>query len=73
MREQQEDIEAKRFSNEKDLDSNSLALETRRGNDVRDKNEKHAREHKKREVQDASKRLRENTLKSKDEQDTMIY
>jgi len=73
MREQQENIEAKRFLSEKDLDGNNFALETHRRNNARNKNKRHIREHKKRETQDALKRLRENTFKSKDKQDTIIY
>jgi len=66
MRGQQEDIEAKRFLNKEDLDDSSLAPRTRRCNNARDKNERHAQEHEKREIQDALERLRENTSKSKD-------
>jgi len=73
MRGQQEDIEAKRFLDEEDLDDSNLALKMRRRDNARDKSERHVQEHEKREIQDASKRLRENTLKPKDEQDTMIY
>jgi len=50
MRKQQEDIEAKRFLSEKDFNDSNLALETRRRNDARNKNEKHVRKHKKRET-----------------------
>jgi len=50
MREQQKDIEAKRFLNEEDLDSNHLALEMRRRNNARDKNKRHARKHEKRRI-----------------------
>jgi len=73
MREQQEDIEAKRFLSEENLDDSNLAPRTRRRNDARDKNKRHARKHEKRKTQDASKRLRENTSRSKDKQDIVIY
>ena len=66
MREQQEDIEAKRFLSEEDLDDNNFASRTHWRDDVRDKNERHARRHEKREAQGALERLRENTLKPKD-------
>ncbi len=48
MREQQEDIEAKRFLNKENLDNNNFALETHRRNNARDKNKRHVQEHKKR-------------------------
>ncbi len=73
MREQQEDIEAKRFLSKKNLNSNNLAPKTRRRDNAGDKRKRHVRKHKKREAQDASKRLRENTSKSKDKQDIMTY
>jgi len=41
MREQQEDIKAKQFLSEKDLDDNNFAPRTRRRNDARDKNKRH--------------------------------
>jgi len=50
MREQQEDIEAKRFLSEEDLDGSNFALETHRRDNARDKNKRHVREHKKREI-----------------------
>jgi len=50
MRKQQEDIEAKRFLSEEDLDDNNLASKMRRRNDARNKNEKHVRKHEKRET-----------------------
>jgi len=50
MRKQQEDIEAKRFLGEEDLDDSNFALETRRRNDVQDKSKKHVRRYKKREI-----------------------
>jgi len=73
MRKQQEDIEAKRFLGEEDLNNNNFASKTHRRNNARDKNEKHIQEHEKRETQNASKRLCENTSKSKDKQDTIAY
>jgi len=73
MREQQEDIEAKRFLDEEDLDNSSFASKTHRRDNARDKSEKHVRKHEKRETQDALERLCENTFKSKDKQDTMTY
>jgi len=45
MRKQQENIEAKRFLSEEDLDNSNFASKTRRRNDARDKSEKHAQEH----------------------------
>ncbi len=71
MREQQEDIEAKRFLSEENLDDSNLALETRQRDNVQDKNKRHAQQHRKKETQGASKRLCENTSKSKGKQDTM--
>jgi len=50
MREQQEDIEAKRFLSEKDLNNSNFASKMRRRNDAQDKNEKHARKHEKKET-----------------------
>jgi len=50
MREQQEDIETKRFLSKKDLDDSNFALETHRRNNVQDKNKRHAQEHEKREI-----------------------
>jgi len=50
MREQQEDIEAKRFLNEEDLNNSNLASRMRQRNDVRDKNKRHARKHKKKKL-----------------------
>jgi len=50
MREQQEDIEAKRFLGERDRDDSNFALRTHRRNNARDKSKRHAREHKKRET-----------------------
>jgi len=73
MREQQEDIAAKRFLDEEDLNDSNFALRTRRRNNAQDKNERHVRRYEKREIQDASKRLRENTSRSKDKQDIIIY
>jgi len=73
MRKQQEDIEAKRFLSEKDLNDNNLASRTRRRNNVRDKNERHVRKYEKKETQDALERLRENTSRFKDKQDIVIY
>jgi len=73
MREQQEDIEAKRFLSEEDLNDNSLAPRTHRRNDARNKDKRHARKHKKREIQDALERLCENTFKFKDRQSIMTY
>jgi len=73
MREQQEDIEAKRFLDEEDLNNNNFASRMRRRDNARDKNKRHAQKHEKRETQDASKRLHKNTLKSKDEQDIITY
>jgi len=73
MREQQKDIEAKRFLSEEDFDSSNLALETRQRNNARNKNKKHVRKHKKRETKDALERLRKNISKSKDKQDIVTY
>jgi len=73
MREQQEDIEAKQFLSEENLNNSNFAPKTRQRSNARDKNKRHARKHEKREIQDASKRLCENTLKSKNKQDTMTY
>ncbi len=73
MREQQEDIKAKRFLDEEDFDDSNLALKTRWRNDARNKNKRHARKHKKREAQGALERLCENKSRFKDKQDTMIY
>jgi len=47
MREQQENIKAKRFLGEKDLDNSNLAPRTRRRDNARDKSERHARKHEK--------------------------
>jgi len=50
MREQQEDIKAKRFLDEKDLNNSNLAPKTRQRNDARNKNKKHAQRHEKRGI-----------------------
>ena len=50
MREQQEDIEAKRFLDEKNLDSNNFAPKTRRRDNARNENKRHVRKHEKRET-----------------------